>query len=61
MYNCIVKRKDLEKALKNAGFVFVRHGGKDDVVKRGKDEEQLQRHKEINENLAKAIMKKWGL
>ena len=61
MYNIIVKRKDLEKKLKKAGFVFVRHGGKHDVFRRGKDEEQLPRHTEINENLAKAIIKKWAL
>ncbi len=61
MYNNIVKRKELEKRLKKAGFVFVRHGGKHDVFQRGKDEEQLPRHTEINEKLAKAIIKKWGL
>lgn len=61
MYNNIVKRKDLEKKLKKAGFVFVRHGGKHDVFQRGRDEEQLPRHTEINEKLAKAIIKKWGL
>ena len=61
MYNRIVKRKDLEKRLKKAGFVFVRHGGKHDVFQRGKDEEQLPRHTEINENLAKAIIRKWNL
>ncbi|MDE7290946.1 MAG: type II toxin-antitoxin system HicA family toxin [Treponemataceae bacterium] len=56
-----MKRKELEKRLKKAGFVFVRHGGKHDVFQRGKDEEQLPRHTEINEKLAKAIIKKWGL
>lgn len=61
MYNNIVKRKELEKRLKRAGFAFVRHGGKHDVFQRGKDEEQLPRHTEINEKLAKAIIKKWGL
>lgn len=61
MYNNIVKRKELEKRLKKAGFIFVRHGGKHDVFQRGKDEEQLPRHTEINEKLAKAIIKKWNL
>ena len=61
MYNKTLKRKDLENRLKKAGFVFVRHGGKHDVFQKGKDEEQLPRHAEINENLAKAIIKKWGL
>ena len=31
-----------------------------DVYKR-QDEEQVPRHKEVNENLAKAILRKWGL
>lgn len=56
-----MKRKDLEKRLKKVGFVFVRHGGKHDVFRRGKDEEQLPRHTEINESLARAIIKKWHL
>jgi mRNA interferase HicA len=56
-----MKRKELEKLLKKAGFVFVRHGGRHDVFQRGKDEEQLPRHTEINEMLAKSIIKKWNL
>ncbi len=57
----IMKRKDLIKTLEKAGFVFARHGGKHDVYKRGKDEEQVPRHAEINEMLARAIIKKWSL
>lgn len=56
-----MKRKGLEKLLKKAGFVFVRHGAKHDVFQRGKEAEALPRHREINEQLAKAIVKKWGL
>ena len=56
-----MKRKDLIKRLEKAGFVFSRHGGKHDVYKRGNDEEQVPRHKEINEVLAKAIIRKWSL
>lgn len=56
-----MKRKDLEKRLTKAGFVLVRHGGKHDVFQRRKDQEQLPRHTEINELLAKAIIKKWNL
>ena len=29
--------------------------------KRGDDEEKIPRHREINERLAKAILRKWGL
>lgn len=56
-----MKRKDLIKRLEKAGFVFVRHGGKLDVYLRGKDEEQIPCHTEINELLAKSIIKKWKL
>lgn len=30
-------------------------------LSRGEDKEQIPRHKEINEVLARAIMRKWGL
>ena len=56
-----MKRKLLEKKLLAKGFVFDRHGGNHDVFRRGNDIEQLPRHSEINEFLAKAIIKKWNL
>lgn len=56
-----MKQRDLIKKLESAGFMFERHGGSHDVYVRGGDEEQVPRHKEINERLAKAIIKKWGL
>lgn len=56
-----MKQRDLIKKLEEAGFRFERHGGNHDIYKRGKDEEKIPRHKEINENLAKGIMRKWGL
>ena len=60
---CIIKmkRKELIKKLLTNGFVFFRHGGNHDVYRRGDDEEQVPRHSEINEYLAKAIIKKWNL
>ena len=57
----IMKRKDLIKMLEAAGFIFERHGGNHDVYIRGKDREVIPRHSEINERLARAILKKWGL
>ena len=42
-------------------FEFSRHGSNHDVYVRGSDIEQIPRHKEINEMLAKAILRKWGL
>ena len=56
-----MKQRDLIKKLESVGFKFERHGGNHDVYVRGFDEEQIPRHKEINERLAKAILRKWGL
>ena len=56
-----MKRRDLVKKLERAGFRFVRHGGGHDIYRRGPDEEQVPMHKEINERLAKGILKKWGI
>ena len=56
-----MKRRELIKKLEKAGFVFSRHGGNHDVYTRGDDEEMIPRHKEINEMLAKGMIRKWNL
>lgn len=56
-----MRNRELIKRLEKAGFIFVRHGGNHDVYKRGDDEAVIPRHKEINERLARAILRKWGL
>ena len=56
-----MKQRDLVKKLVKIGFQFERHGGNHDIYVRGKDLEMIPRHKEINEALAKAILRKWGL
>lgn len=56
-----MKRRDLEKLLKQNGWRFVRSGANHDVFTNGKEIEQLPRHREINEQLAKAIIKRRGL
>lgn len=56
-----MKQRDLIRKLENAGFVLDRHGGNHDIYIRGSDEEKIPRHKEINERLARYIIKKWGL
>lgn len=65
VYNIIggtqMKQRDLIKKLEQAGFEFSRHGGNHDIYTRGSDIEQIPRHKEVNEKLAKAILRKWGL
>ncbi len=56
-----MKRRDLIKKLEEIGFSLERNGSGHDIYKRGKDREVIPRHKEINERLAKAILRKWGL
>ena len=54
-----MKQRELIKKLEELGFQFERHGGRHDVYRRENDIEQIPRHKEINEQLAKAILRKW--
>lgn len=56
-----MKQVDLVKKLEDAGFVFERHGGNHDVYVKGNVRETIPRHREINERLAKAILKRNGL
>lgn len=56
-----MKRRDLEKKLKEAGWYLLRNGADHDIWTNGKDIEPIPRHKEINERLAKAILRKLGL
>ena len=56
-----MKRKDLIKKLEDGGFVFDRHGSGHDIYVRGKIKETVPRHKEIDERLAKLILKRNGL
>ena len=53
-----MKRRDLIKLLENAGFTFYRNGGSHDIYRRGTHTETVPRHSEINENLAKGIIKR---
>ncbi|MCP5468313.1 MAG: type II toxin-antitoxin system HicA family toxin [Deltaproteobacteria bacterium] len=52
-----MKKKDLEKQLKEYGWWFKRSGGKHDIWTNGEREEPIPRHREINEILAKKILK----
>ena len=56
-----MKYRDLVRKLEKIGFKCERHGGNHDVYRRGSEEEQIPRHREVNERLARAILKKWGL
>lgn len=57
----LLKQRDLVKKLEDVGFKFERHDGNHDIYRSGKDMEKIPRHKEINENLAKMILRKWKL
>ena len=56
-----MKRKDFIDKLEAGGFVFERHGGSHDIYIRGNEREEVPWHKEINERLAKAVLKRRGL
>lgn len=56
-----MKQRDLIKLLTKNGWKYVRSGGNHEVYTNGKDVEVVPRHKEINEKLAQAIIKRRGL
>lgn len=55
-----MKRKDFILALEALGFKFERHGKRHDIYKRGVEREEVPRHGEIHEILAKAVLKRRG-
>nr|UVY36977.1 MAG: toxin [Bacteriophage sp.]UVY68833.1 MAG: toxin [Bacteriophage sp.] len=56
-----MKQRELTQRLENGGFVFERHGAGHDIYVRGTQRETVPRHKEINEQLARAILRRNGL
>jgi len=52
-----VKRKELEKKLRRAGWELSRRGGRHDIWTNGESEIAVPRHNEINEYTAKSIIK----
>jgi mRNA interferase HicA len=55
-----MNRRDLIKRVEAAGCVFIRHGGKHDWYQNPATgmAQPIPRHREINEHLARAILKK---
>jgi predicted RNA binding protein YcfA (HicA-like mRNA interferase family) len=55
-----MKHRDLIKAVEELGCVFIRHGGKHDWYQNPatKIAQPVTRHREINENLARSIIRK---
>ena len=54
----LVKRRQLESELRELGWRFLRHGGNHDVWTDGERQEAVPRHTEINELLARAILRR---
>jgi mRNA interferase HicA len=55
-----MKRHDLIRQLEQAGCVLVRHGGRHDWWRNPRTgaAQPVPRHREVNENIAKHILKK---
>ncbi len=58
VYLASVKRRELERWLRKLGWKFLRHGGNHDVWTDGDRQEAIPRHPEINERLARTILKR---
>ena len=56
-----MKRRDLIKLFEQNGWWFLRDGGNHDIYTNGKVFEPISRQREINEILAKRIIKRRGL
>jgi mRNA interferase HicA len=52
-----VKKRDLEGRLSKLGWYLQRHGGGHDIWTNGQETEAVPRHNEINEMLAKKILR----
>jgi mRNA interferase HicA len=53
-----MKKRELEKALRQLGWTFLRHGRRHDVWTDGNREEAIPRHTEINEKLAQTMLRR---
>ena len=56
-----MKRRDLIKRLERNGWYFLRHGSNHDVYTNGKRSEPVSRQTEIDEGLAKKILRRNGI
>ncbi len=52
-----MKRADLERRLRELGWILLRHGSRHDIWSKGEFEIPVPRHVEINEYTAKEILK----
>lgn len=56
-----MKRRELIKILERNGWYLKRNGGNHDLYTNGRSTEPIPRHPDINERLAKSIIKKHNL
>lgn len=56
-----MKRKDLIKLFEKNGWKFPRSSGNHDIYTNGTRREAIERHREIPEGLAKALISRNGL
>lgn len=56
-----MKKKDLLKLFYEKGWELTEHGARHDILSKNKQKEYIPRHREINEMLAKSLIKKHGL
>lgn len=56
-----MKRRDLIKLFEKNGWHFKRDGGSHEIWTNDEKTEEIPRHREINEMLAKYLIKKHGL
>ncbi|MBS0635228.1 MAG: type II toxin-antitoxin system HicA family toxin [Verrucomicrobia bacterium] len=52
-----MKKRDIEKKMAELGWWFDHHGGEHDRWTNGIDMESVPRHREVNEMLAKKILR----
>jgi mRNA interferase HicA len=58
VYKKEMKKRELEEALRKLEWSFLRHGAKHDLWSKGEQQEPIPRHAEINEKLARAILRR---
>ena len=57
----VMKRRDLVRKLEQNGWRYLRPGGNHDIYTNGIRTEEIGRHIEIDEDLAKKILKRNGI
>lgn len=56
-----MKRRELLKLFLKAGWYLKRNGAGHDIYTDGINSEAIPRHPDVNERLAKELIKRWGL